>query len=58
MVNVLVARFGDEGDEMRVPVSEKWLVIIVSGGYVIILAGIIGNYFRGQGTPMFMVSPF
>jgi len=54
VVNICVARWGNDGDPILAPINEKWLVIIASGAYVIILAGMIGNYFRGQGTPLFM----
>jgi len=54
LVNICVARWGNDGDPLSVPVNERFLVIITAGAYVIILTGMIGNYFRGQGTPDFM----
>ena len=60
MVDILLARFGGKTGygihNLPLPQNEEWLVIVASGGYVIILSAILGSYFRGQSVPQFMVS--
>ena len=57
IVDILLARFGgNDGYTLNLPQNEKWLVIIASGGYVIILGAMVGSYLRGQQVPQFLVS--
>ena len=56
IVDILLARFGgNDGYTLNLPQNEKWLVIIASGGYVIILGAMVGSYLRGQQVPQFLV---
>ena len=56
IVDILLARFGGyNGYTLNLPQNEKWLVIIASGGYVIILGAMVGSYLRGQQVPQFLV---
>ena len=56
IVDILLARFGGHsGYTLNLPQNEKWLVIIASGGYVIILGAMVGSYLRGQQVPQFLV---
>jgi len=55
IADVLLARFAGEGSgPIQLWTNEKWLVIIASGGYVIVLSAIVGCYFRGQPIPLFL----
>jgi len=55
IVDILLARFGGHnGYTLNLPQNEKWLVIIASGGYVIILGAMVGSYLRGQQVPQFL----
>ena len=59
IADVLLARFAGEGSgPIQLWTNEKWLVIIASGGYVIVLSAIVGCYFRGQPIPLFLVRIF